>query len=212
MKERGPQPSLKADYFEDLTGDIAGIEEKPLEAIGTRIKRLRLDKGLSMEQLAKLTGFKAAFLADIEADKVQPQLGTIIKLAKVLDSALGQLVAGKGSQLYAITRKDERKVFSRSTSRTGQKQVYIYKDLASEVKGRHMEALMVQLEENPDGDLSVHEGEEFIYVVEGEVSLNIADDHYELTPGDSAYYHSTAPHLIAAKKGRATILAVIYEG
>ena len=117
-----------------------------------------------------------------------------------------------GEKLYAITRKDERKVVSRSTSKTGQKQVYIYKDLAPEVKGRHMEALMVQLEENPEGELSVHEGEEFIYVMEGEVLLDIADDHHELTPGDSAYYQSTAPHLIAAKKGRATILAVIYEG
>jgi transcriptional regulator with XRE-family HTH domain len=212
MNEKASKPYINVDYFEDLTGDIEETGQKSVEEIGERVSRLRAAKGLTLEQMAKLTGFEETFLADIEANKVQPQLGTVIKLSKVLDSALGQLVSGRGDKLYTITRKDERKTVSRSTSKTGQKQVYLYKDLAPEVKGRHMEALMVQLEENPEGELSVHEGEEFIYVMEGVVSLDIADDHHELNPGDSAYYPSTTPHLIAAKKKQATILAVIYEG
>jgi len=212
MSEKSSKPYINVDYFEDLTGDITDTGQKPVEEIGERVSKLRATKGLSLSQLAKLTGFEEGFLADIEANKVQPQLGTVIKLSKALDSAFGQLVSGRGDKLYSITRKDERKVISRSTSKAGQRQVYTYKDLAPEVKGRHMEALMVQLEENPEGELSVHEGEEFIHVMEGVVSLNIADDHYELTPGDTAYYPSTTPHLIAAKEGQATILAVIYEG
>jgi quercetin dioxygenase-like cupin family protein len=75
-----------------------------------------------------------------------------------------------------------------------------------------MEALIVQLEENPEDDMSVHEGEEFIYVLDGTVLLNIGGDKFELEPGDSAYYLSTTPHLIASKSGKATILAVLYEG
>ncbi len=212
MNEKASKPYINVDYFEDLTGEIADTGQKSVEEIGERVSKLRAAKGLTLEQLARLTGFEENFLADIEANKVQPQLGTVIKLSKALDSAMGQLVSGRGDKLYTITRKDERKAISRSTSKTGQKQVYLYKDLAPEVKGRHMEALMVQLEENPEGELSVHEGEEFIYVMEGVVSLDIADDHHELTPGDSAYYPSTTPHLIAAKEGQATILAVIYEG
>lgn len=212
MSEKKSKPYINVDYFEDLTGDIVDTGQKSVEEIGERVSRLRTAKGLTLAQMAKLTGFEEDFLADIEANKVQPQLGTVIKLSKVLDSALGHLVSGKGDKLYSITRKDERKVVSRSTSKTGQKQVYLYKDLAPDVKGRHMEALMVQLEENFEGELSVHEGEEFIYVMDGVVSLDIADDHYDLTAGDSAYYPSTTPHLIAAKEGQATILAVIYEG
>ncbi len=212
MSEKTSKPYINVDYFEDLTGDIVDTGQKSVEEIGERVSRLRTAKGLTLAQLAKLTGFEEDFLANIETNKVQPQLGTVIKLSKVLDSALGHLVSGKGDKLYSITRKDERKVVSRSTSKTGQKQVYLYKDLAPDVKGRHMEALMVQLEENFEGELSVHEGEEFIYVMDGVVSLDIADDHYDLTAGDSAYYPSTTPHLIAAKEGQATILAVIYEG
>lgn len=75
-----------------------------------------------------------------------------------------------------------------------------------------MESLIVQLEEAPDQARSVHDGEEFIYVLEGTVALDIGEDHFDLEPGDSAYYLSTTPHLIAAAKGRATILAVLYGG
>ncbi|MDX2440018.1 MAG: cupin domain-containing protein, partial [Desulfobacterales bacterium] len=80
-----------------------------------------------------------------------------------------------------------------------------------EVQGRHMEALIVQLEENPEKDLSVHDGEEFIYVLKGVAKLVIGDDKYDLEPGDSAYYLSTTKHQICAKEGKATILAVLYE-
>ena len=111
-----------------------------------------------------------------------------------------------------ITRKNERRTVSRSTSRTGKKHVYTYKSLAPEVKGRHMEALIVQLERDPDREISVHEGEEFIFVLNGIVVLEIGDDKFELEPGDSVYYLSTTPHHIAAKNDKATILAVLYEG
>jgi quercetin dioxygenase-like cupin family protein len=136
----------------------------------------------------------------------------VIKLSKALDSAFSRLVSGTGDKIYSITRRKEQKVVSRSTSQKGKKQVYIYKSLAPEVKGRHMEALIVRLEENPEKEFSVHEGEEFIYVLDGIVTLDIGDDNFELEPGDSAYYLSTTPHLVASKKGKATILAVLYEG
>jgi quercetin dioxygenase-like cupin family protein len=109
-----------------------------------------------------------------------------------------------------VTRKDQRKQVSRSSSAKG-RQLYTYFSMAPEVKGRHMEALMVTLEENPDKEMSVHEGEEFIYVIEGTVAVKIGEDAFELAPGDSVYYLSTTPHMIAAKKGQAVILAVLHE-
>jgi quercetin dioxygenase-like cupin family protein len=73
-----------------------------------------------------------------------------------------------------------------------------------------MEALMVQLTATAERDVSVHDGEEFIFVLEGAVALEIGSDRFELEPGDSAYYLSTTPHFITAKEGTATILAVLY--
>ncbi len=206
------KPHINVDYFEDLTGDIFAPASLGIEDIGIRIKTIREEKGISLQDLSKLTGFDVEALSDIEANRFQPQLGTIIKLSKALDSAFGRIVSGVGSKLYSVTRKNERKTISRSTSYRDQKPVYLYKSLAPEVKGRHMESLMVQLEENPDAEMSIHEGEEFIYVLDGVVSLKIGADVFELEAGDSVYYLSTTPHLIAAKSGKATILAVIYEG
>ncbi len=206
------KPHINVDYFEDLTGDISAPASLNVEEIGIRIKTIREEKGISLQDLSKLTGFEVEALSDIEANRFQPQLGTIIKLSKALDSAFGRIVSGVGSKLYSVTRKNERKTISRSTSYRDQKPVYLYKSLAPEVKGRHMESLIVQLEENPGAEMSIHEGEEFIYVLDGVASLKIGADVFELEAGDSVYYLSTTPHLIAAKSGKATILAVIYEG
>ena len=212
MDTKKKPPHINVDFFEDLTGDISEAPLDGVEEIGKRIRILREEKGISLDELSNLTGFDVELLSNIENNIVQPQLGTVIRLSKALDSAFGRLISGIGNRIYSITRKDEQKVVSRSTAKKGQKQVYIYKSLAPEVKGRHMEALIVQLEENPDKEVSVHDGEEFIYVLDGIVVLNIGEDTFDLEPGDSAYYLSTTPHLVASKKGRATILAVLYEG
>lgn len=205
------KPPINVDYFEDLTGKIEGGAEAPCEQIGGRIKKLREQKGLSIAELSQLTGFDDKMLQDIESGDVCPQLGTVIKLSKALDSALQRLISEEGRHLYIVTRATERKEITRSTTKKGQRAAYTYMSLAPEVKGRHMEPLIVELEALPDDERSVHEGDEFIYVLQGDVMLDIGDDHFELSPGDSAYYLSTTPHLIRAKEGRARILAVIYS-
>ncbi len=212
MEEKSRKHILNVDFFEGLTGDITVEPSKGLEDIGQRIRKIRQEKGLSLEELSKLTGFDVQFLSSLEKNEAQPQLGTVIKLSKALDSAFGRLVSGVGDKLYSITRKNERRTISRSTSHKGQKQVYLYKSLAPDVKGRHMEALIVQLEEDPEREISVHEGEEFIFVLDGVVEMGIGEDNFQLEPGDSVYYLSTTPHHIASKSGKATVLAVLYEG
>jgi transcriptional regulator with XRE-family HTH domain len=199
MEEKKQKTYFNVDFFEDLTADIAKFPERDVEEIGRRIQTIRKDKGLSLEEISKLTGFEVELLSNIESNQVKPQLGTVIKLSKALDSAFGRLISGVGD-----------KIVSRSTSQKGKKHLYTYKSLAPEVKGRHMEAMLVQLEEDPEEEISVHDGEEFIYVLDGTTLLKIGNDRFELEPGDSVYYLSTTPHCIAAKKGQSTILAVLY--
>lgn len=200
------------DYFQGLTGHIPAPQPQIKEEIGERIKRIREEKNISLSEISKITGFDTDTLSMIESNEIQPQLGTVIKLSKALDSAFSSLISGVGDKRYSITRKTDRKTIQRSTSQKGNKDLYTYKSLAPEVKGRHMEALIVQLKENPDKITSVHDGEEFIYVLEGDVTGQIGEDDFDLSPGDSVYYLSMTPHLIAAKNKRATILAVVYEG
>jgi transcriptional regulator with XRE-family HTH domain len=212
MEKNSEKPHINVDFFEDLTGDIVSSDDEGVEALGQKIKTMRENKGMSLEAMSQMTGFDVETLAKIEKNEIQPQLGTVIKLSKALDSALGRLVSGQGDRLYTITRKGERKATQRSTSsKSGGQKLYTYKSLAPEVKGRHMEPLVVQLEEYPDQDVSIHEGEEFIFVLDGVVLLKIGEESFELDPGDSAYYLSTTPHLLSAKGGKATIVAVVYD-
>ena len=210
------KPPINVDYFEDLTGKIDHGQTEaegagPCDQIGRRIQKIREQKGISISDLAQLTGFEKELLQEIESGDVCPQLGTVIKLSKALDSALERLISEEGRELYTVTRRNERKIISRTTTTRGHRPAYTYMSLAPEVKGRHMEALMVELEEVPMEETSVHAGEEFIYVLDGVVALQIGDESFELMPGDSAYYLSTTAHLLSAKGGKAKILAVIYS-
>jgi quercetin dioxygenase-like cupin family protein/DNA-binding Xre family transcriptional regulator len=211
MEKNEKIPHINVDYFEDLTGDIKNGETGDVDDVGKRIKQLREERKISVEELSNLTGFDVTRLKNIEEGKEKPQLGTVMKLSRALDSAVGRLVSGMGTKLYSITRKNERKQISRSTSKTGKENVYSYMSLAPEVQGRHMEALIVQLEKNEATDLSVHNGEEFVFVLDGVANLTIDKETYDLEPGDSAYYLSTTSHYITAKTDKATILAVLYE-
>jgi len=187
-------------------GDASGGEKN----VGERIRRLRTEKGVSLEDLAQATGFSTEQLTAFEKGNSQPQLGTLMKLSRALDTVFGQLLSGEGAKQLAIMRKDQRVPYQRSAT-SGQKTLYTYFSLASEVKDRHMEPLIVHLEESPDEKLSVHDGEEFIHVLDGRVKLVIDEETYELLPGDSVYYHSSLPHMITAAEGTAVILAVLYE-
>lgn len=210
MADNRSIPPINVDYFEDLTGEIDNGSEAPCEEIGGRIKKVRKEKGLSITELSELTGFDQGLLRNIESGEVCPQLGTVIKLSRALDSALQQLISNQGHHPYVVIRRNERKEITRSTTKEGQRAAYTYMGLAPEVQQRHMEPLIVELEAMPDEERSVHQGEEFVYVLKGEVVLDIGDDHFELYPGDSAYYMSKTPHLIRAKEDKAQILAVIW--
>ena len=107
MDTKNQTPPINVDFFEDLTGEITTPEQGGVEEVGQRIKLLREEKGLSLEELSNLTGFDLEFLRNIETNKVQPQLGTVIKLSKALDSAFSRLVSGVGNRLYSITRKED---------------------------------------------------------------------------------------------------------
>ncbi|GAB6906339.1 Transcriptional regulator, XRE family [Desulfosarcina cetonica] len=211
MDTKASLPHINVDYFEELTGEIPASDPTGVSGIGDRIQALRKEKGFSIEELSKITGFTTELLSKIETREVMPQLGTVMKLSKALEAAIGGLISGEGDKPYAIMRMGEQKTISRSTAQGGQQQLYIYKGLAAEVKGRHMEPLLVKLTESAQKETSQHDGEEFIYVLQGTVVLEIGSERHELSPGDSVYYSSTTPHWLTAKSDTATILAVLYN-
>jgi transcriptional regulator with XRE-family HTH domain len=190
-------------------------EEKEFEEIrvGEKIKALRESKGLSLKEVADLTGFSTALLSQMENQLVSPSLGAMIKLANALGVKVGDFLGETQGEPFTIVRKDERKSISRFASKEGVKYGYSYESLGYEKKNRHMEPFIVTLEPATvkTSKTSVHEGEEFIFVLEGEMEVILGNHTDVLYPGDSIYYDSTIPHRVQCHQDKVTkILAVLY--
>jgi transcriptional regulator with XRE-family HTH domain len=181
--------------------------------VGEKIKTLREQKGLLLKDVADRTGFSAALISQMENHLVSPSLGTLIKLAKALEVRVGDFFGESHEDPYTIVRKDEQKTVSRFASKEGVKYGYSYGSLGFDLKNRHMEPFIITLEPATikTSKTSTHEGEEFIYVLEGEMEVILGNHRDVLYPGDSIYYDSTIPHRVQCHQERNTkILAVLY--
>jgi transcriptional regulator with XRE-family HTH domain len=196
-----------------------GVEEKEQKKeikeirVGEKIKALREQKGLSLKDVADITGFSTALLSQIENHLVSPSLGTMTKLARALGVRVGNFLGETQGEPFTIVRKDERKNVSRFASKEGVKYGYSYESLGFDKKDRHMEPFIVTLEPATvkTSKTSSHEGEEFIFVLEGEMEVILGNHTDVLSPGDSIYYDSTIPHRVQCHQDSETkILAVLF--
>ena len=189
-------------------------EKKSKElSIGEKIRDLREKRGFSLQDMANRTGYSSAILSQIENHMVSPPLGALIKLAKALEVKVGTFFGDEPRESYAIVRKDERRSISRFASKEGVSYGYSYESLGFDKKDRHMEPFLVAREPATvkSEKLSTHEGEEFIFVLEGEMEAILGTHKDILYAGDCIYYDSTIPHKVQCHRNIPTkILAVIW--
>jgi len=190
-------------------------EEKGAEdlRIGEKVRELREKKGLSLQDMANRTGYTSALLSQVENHLISPPLGALIKIAKALEVKVGTFFGEEPRESYAIVRRDERKHISRYASKEGVSYGYAYESLGFDKKDRQMEPFLVTLEPATvkSEKLSTHDGEEFIFVLEGEMEAILGGHKDVLHPGDSIYYDSTIPHKVQCHRDIPTkILAVIW--
>ncbi len=199
------------DAFIQSLGSSSGEEVSEIK-VGERVKQVRQQKGLSLKDVSQRTDIEVSYLKQIEEEEVAPPLGIVIKLAKALEMKMGYFISGEENKPYTIVRKKDRKLVSRYDSKKGKYYGYEYESLAPHKKDRHMEPFLVTLvPATTEEERSAHDGQEFIYVLEGKMEVRLKDEIYVLEPGDSIYYDSTVPHLVKCHgQDRARILAVLY--
>ena len=190
-------------------------EEKssPELRVGEKIRELREQKGLSLQEMSTRTGYTSALLSQVENHFISPPLGALIKIAKALEVKVGTFFGDEPRESYAIVRKDERKHISRYASKEGVSYGYSYESLGFDKKDRQMEPFLVSLEPATvkSEKLSSHDGEEFIFILEGEMEAILGDHKDVLYPGDCIYYDSAIPHKVQCHREIPTkILAVIW--
>jgi transcriptional regulator with XRE-family HTH domain len=181
--------------------------------VGEKIRTLREQKGLSLQEMAERTGYSSALLSQIENHLISPPLGAMIKIAKALAVRVGAFFGEDPREPFTIVRKNERRLASRFASKEGVSYGYSYESLGFDKKDRQMEPFLVTLEPAliKSEKLSAHEGEEFIFILEGEMEAILGDHKDVLYPGDCIYYDSSIPHKVQCHREMpAKILAVIW--
>jgi transcriptional regulator with XRE-family HTH domain len=190
-----------------MADSIGEIDEKRIAEI---IKQVRLDNQMSLEQLAKLTGLTKGYLSKIENSEKAPPFSTLKKIANSLNIDIGRLVSGDSEapkdMKLCIVRADEGKTIATKGTLYG----YHYEALAYKKLGKNMEPYLILPAFNEKA-VFAHEGEEFMYIIEGTHEFIYGDEKYVLEQGDSIYFDSSVPHSgRSIGEKRAKVLAVMY--
>jgi transcriptional regulator with XRE-family HTH domain len=184
------------------------------KTVGEKIKQIREMKKVSLDELAERSGMEISLIQKIEQDKNVPSLAPLIKIARALGVRLGTFLDDSDSYGPVVVRSGEHHKGVRFTSQTSEAREHLnFFSLAFDKAGRNMEPFIVEIEPGTKSDymLSSHEGEEFIYVLEGEVEINYGKETYQLSKGDSIYLDSIVLHNVHAGNNQpAKILAVVY--
>lgn len=178
--------------------------------IGKNIQKIRIQSTISQERLAELSGLTKGYISKIEKSNKAPPLSTLSKIAHALNVDITFLMA-ENLELpedvnLCVVRNGEGKKISSATLGG-----YHYEALAYKKTGKNMEPfiLMPAFDEKA---IFIHDGEEFMYTLEGIHEFIYNNKKYILHEGDSVYFDSRIPHTgRSISKKRAKILAVMYS-
>ena len=182
--------------------------------VGAKIKGLRESKNISIEEIAERSGLSTDQINSIENDQHLPSLGPLIKIARALGVRLGTFLDDNDELGPAVCRAEEHNSsISFSNDAADARKHMEYHSLAKQKAGRHMEPFIIDIQPSEEKEFksSAHEGEEFIYVLNGQVEIDYGKEKYLLKEGDSIFYDSIVMHHVHGVVGEsAKILAVVY--
>ena len=181
--------------------------ETSIKQIGERLRGLREVLDIPVEEVAELCGISPEHYLKMEAGEADPSVYRLSKIAKRYGIALDVLLFGEEPRMsaYFLTRKDQGLGVER-------RKEYKYQSLASGFRGRRADPYMTQVDPLPEGEnyhKNSHDGQEFNYIVEGEMELTIGEKTMVLHPGDSIYFDASQPHCMKALGGRPVKFLVV---
>lgn len=162
--------------------------------LGKRLRQMRRERQLTLEDAGRMTGLAASTLSKIENDQMSPTFDVVQKLAIGFDIDITDLFAGSSGQEAA----GRRSVTMAGGGRLMETEVYRHRLIATELKNKKILPFVTTIKARSPDDFkswSEHSGEEFLYVLEGEICFQT--EHYEpvtLGVGDSIYIDSGMQH------------------
>ncbi len=182
--------------------------------IGKSVRKLRIQNGLTLQNVSDLTNLSKPLLSQIENDMAAPPIATLLKISGALGVDISFFFQRNSvPDRISVVRRNEQREDMRLMRGQEAKAGYRYESLAYSMPDKQMEPFIVEIEPRSEEELAFynHRGEEFLYVLSGSMEFRGADRIIKLGPGDSLYFDSEILHAVrglGGKKVRA--LAVIY--
>ncbi len=158
--------------------------------IGANLKALRLESGMSQKSLAQATQLSPTLISRIESGLVRPSIATLEVVAQCLKVDIGYFFRDEEKGQYSISQKEKRKTVPYVRG-------YNIETLVDGMENRFMDPAIITLkgkDEEEKVELAGHEGQEFMYVLEGNVELILGSKRFVLRKGDAAYWNGSVPH------------------
>jgi quercetin dioxygenase-like cupin family protein len=172
------------------------------KSFGTKMKQLRQVRKISLEHLANKTGFSQRYLKEIEEGMAIPPVSAVIQIAKALSIDSGSFLSAEEQKASEKRRKES---FYKRT------QAYSYKTLTPDAETKHMKAFLVTIDPRQDHKMVEykHEGEEFIYVLKGEVEVMVGENQNLLKKNETLHFDSGITHKLRNPSDHKTLLLVV---
>lgn len=165
--------------------------------IGALIRKRRRQLHLTLQQLGEKSGVSFSYLSQLERDNATPTLGTLAQVARALGVAVDYFIVTPRAA-DSVTRAAGRMRFSVNGSSIH------YERLGAEFPGNELSAFIMHVPPGFQSEVVSHEGEEIIYILEGEITQVVDGNSFLLTTGDSLHYRGTSPHSYANHTDRMT--------
>jgi transcriptional regulator with XRE-family HTH domain len=182
---------------------------KNMDEIGEMIKKVRIEKGLTLKQVAEKTGLSISFLSQVERSKSSITLQSISKISDALDVSRSYFFSedenstNEKTEIIRTKGKDQLNFHSSN---------FVYQGLSGNVKDPIFEPMLVILLPNNESvTASTHSGQEFVYVLDGALTVLFGEKETELKPGDSFHIDSSSPHTWFNRTTKPVKLLYVYS-
>jgi len=171
--------------------DAEQVLDRGLAELPARIRRLRRERGWTLERLAGETDLSKPYLGRLEAGERQPSLAALLALGRAFGLSVSELVGESEAAGEVVVRGDSALEQRGNGLR--------YQPLSPRAGNGALEAMRVVVPAGrPSGAMYEHSGEEWLYVLSGRLRLALGDTETELGPGDAAQFDARVPHRLAA--------------
>lgn len=161
-----------------------------MNEIYSKIRELRKEKNITLKELSESTGLSLSFLSQVERGICDITLMSLGKIANTLDIDLKELFDNDHKTKYYCSEKDHEKI---NTSHS----FLEYIKLSGDFEGKKLDAILVTcMPKSSKTEYEPHDGEEFMYVLEGEATIEVDEVVYKVKKGETIHYPSTLKHTL----------------